>query len=191
MKVVRITTLIAAVALSAATATLWAETKSDYDRDHDFSRLKTFDFKLPAEPVVKDTSGPNDLWNRRIHEDLTEALTASGFQLTTGGDPDFLVAYSMGAKRKTDVRSVGYGYPVWGFGRHRWAWGAWGPGFDVWDIPYTQSTLVVDIIDAHTNVLIWRGYDTDQIDVDKADKTIGKTVESLVKRFVKETREER
>ena len=65
----------------------------------------------------------------------------------------------------------------------------WGPDFDVWNIPYTQSTLVVDIIDARTNMLVWRGYDTDNIDVNKADKTIGKAVDSLVKRFVKETRE--
>jgi hypothetical protein len=50
---------------------------------------------------------------------------------------------------------------------------------------------VVDIIDAHTNMLVWRGYDTDQIDVNKADKTIGKAVDSLVKRFVKVTRETR
>jgi hypothetical protein len=39
------------------------------------------------------------------------------------------------------------------------------------------------------NMLVWRGYDTDQIDVNKADKTIGKAVDSLVRRFVKETRE--
>jgi hypothetical protein len=180
-------TLIAAVTLSAAAATLGAETKSDYDREYDFARLKTFDFKQQAKPAVKDTHGPNDLWNRRIHDDLTTALTANGFERTEAGNPDFLVEYSMGAKQKTDVR-LGYGYPGWG--RHRWGWGGWGPGFDVLDIPYTQSTLVVDIIDAHTNMLIWRGYDTDQIDVNKADKTIGKTVDSLVKRFVKETREE-
>lgn len=185
----KVKTLLAAVALTAAAATVGAETKSDYDKEYDFAKLKTFDFKQQARPAVRDTHGPNDLWNRRIRDELTTDLTADGFQVTQAGNPDFLVAYSMGAKEKADVRYLGYGFPGWG--RHRWGWGGWGPDFDVWNIPYTQSTLVVDIIDAHTNMLVWRGYDTDQIDVNKADKTIGKAVDTLVKRFVKEMRETR
>lgn len=35
--------------------------------------------------------------------------------------------------------------------------------------------------------LAW--FDTDQIDINKAAKTIGKAVDSLVKRFINETRE--
>jgi hypothetical protein len=185
----RMTVLLAAVALSAAAVTVRAETKSDYDKEYDFAKLKTFDFKEQARPAVEDTQGPNDIWNRRIRDELTTDLVADGFQVTQSGNPDFLVAYSMGAKEKADVRYLGYGFPGWG--RHRWGWGGWGPGFDVWDLPYTESTLVVDIIDAHTNMLVWRGYDTDEIDVNKADKTIGKAVDTLVKRFVKETRETR
>jgi uncharacterized protein DUF4136 len=183
----KVKTVLAAVAITAAAATVGAETKSDYDKEYDFAKLKTFDFKEQARPVVRDAHGPNSLWNQRIREELGKDLAADGFQATQAGHPDFLVAYSMGAKERADVRYLGYGFPGWG--RHRWGWGGWGPGFDVWNIPYTQSTLVVDIIDAHTNMLVWRGYDTDQIDVDKADKTIGKAVDSLVKRFVKETRE--
>jgi hypothetical protein len=179
--------LLGAMALTAVAATARAETKSDYDREYDFRKLKTFDFKQQARPAVRDTQGPNSLWNRRIHDELATDLTAQGFQLTEKDDPDFLVAYSMGATQQADVRYLGYGFPRWGW--HRWGWGGWGPDFDVWRIPYTQSTLVVDVIDAHTNMLVWRGYDTDQIDVNKADKTIGKAVDSLVKRFMKETHE--
>lgn len=185
----KVKTMLAAVALTAVAATVGAETKSDYDKEYDFAKLKTFDFKQQARPAVRDTRGPNGLWNRRIRDELTTDLTKDGFQVTPAGNPDFLVAYSMGARERDDVRYLGYGFPGWG--RHRWGWGGWGPDFDVWNIPYTQSTLVVDIIDAHTNMLVWRGYDTDQIDLNKPDKTIGKAVDSLVKRFLKETRETR
>jgi Domain of unknown function (DUF4136) len=181
-------TIIVAAALVAAAVSVHAETKSDYDREYAFAKLKTFDFKQQTQPSVRDTRGPNDLWDRRIHDALVEDLTSNGFELAPSGSPDFLVAYSMGTQQSVDVRSVGYGYPRWGW--HRWAWGGWGPGFDVWSIPYTESTVVVDIIDAHTNMLAWRGYDTDGIDLNKPDKTIGKAVETLVKRFAKETREE-
>jgi hypothetical protein len=49
----------------------------------------------------------------------------------------------------------------------------------------------VDIVDARNNLLVWRGYDTDTIDLNKADKTIDKGVENLVKRFVKEAQKEK
>jgi hypothetical protein len=182
-------TLLAALALTAAAAAVQAETKSDFDKDYDFRQLKTFDFKEQAHPPARDIRGPNSLWNRRIHDELTTDLTTDGFQLTAGTEPDFLVAYYMGARERADVRYLGYGFPRYGW--HRWGWTGWGPGFDVWRIPYTQSTLVVDVIDAHTNMLVWRGYDTDHIDLDKAEKTIDKAVDSLVKRFVKETHETR
>ena len=177
--------LIAVVALTTSAITVRAETKADYDKEYDFSKLKTFDFKRQAQTTATDTYGPNDLWNRRVRDELTAGLTARGFQQAPTGHPDFLVAYSIGAKQQADIRYVGYGFPSWG--RHRWSWGGWGPSFDVWKIPYTESTLVVDIIDAHTNMLVWRGYDTDQIDISNAEKTIGKAVDTLVKQFVKET----
>jgi hypothetical protein len=183
----RLKTVLAVVAFTAAAVTVHAEMKSDYDKEFDFGKLKSFDFNHPARPSAKDTYGPNDLWSRRIHDKLAKDLSVDGFQQTSAGSPDFLVAYYMGARQRTDVRYLGYGVPHWGW--HHWAWGGWGPAFDVWDIPYTQSTLVVDVIDAHSNMLVWRGYDTDHIDLNKADKSIDNAVDSLVKRFVKETRE--
>lgn len=185
----KVKVLLGALALTAAAAGVRADTKSDYDKEYDFARLKTFDFKQQARPTVRDIRGPNALWNRSIHDDLVADLRTDGYTLAPTGNPDFLVAYSMGARERTDVRYLGYGFPGWG--RHRWTWGAWGPDFDVWNIPYTRSTLVIDIIDARTNMLVWRGYDSDQIDLDKADKTIGKAVDSLVKRFAKQAKEAR
>jgi hypothetical protein len=59
----------------------------------------------------------------------------------------------------------------------------------VWRIPYTESTLVADIIDPHGNQLIWRGYDTRTIDFEKSEKTIHKSVEHLTQRFIHDVRE--
>ena len=47
-----------------------AETKSDYDRNFDFSKLRTWDFKvvtrMPNDPIAR-----NELWDRRIRDGLT------------------------------------------------------------------------------------------------------------------------
>jgi hypothetical protein len=41
------------VALTAAAVTVHAETKSDYDKEYDFAKLKTFDFKQQAQPAAR------------------------------------------------------------------------------------------------------------------------------------------
>jgi hypothetical protein len=46
-----------------------------------------------------------------------------------------------------------------------------------------KSTLVMDVYDAHTKQLVWRGYDTKTINYNKADKTINDAVGHLMKRF--------
>ena len=165
---------------------LIAETKSDYDRSYDFSKLRTWDFKvlnrMPTDPV-----GTNSLWNQRIRDGVEQHLAAIGFKRINDGNPDFLLGYFMGIKEKYDIRYIDYGFPgrygLWG----RWGrWYGWEPGsgqFDIWRIPYNESTLVIDVIDPQTNQLVWRGYDTQTIDFEKSEKTIHKSVENLIKRF--------
>jgi hypothetical protein len=173
-----------AIALVSAATTL-PETKSDYDRSYDFSQLKTWDFKV-ATRMPEDPVGTNTIWNNRIRAGLEEHLGLIGYRKLNDGAPDFLVAYFMGIKEKYDIRYIDYGYPGrWG-GWGPWGlWGGWNPygPVDVWAIPYNESTLVMDVIDTHTNQMVWRGYDTATIDFNKSEKTIHKSVEHLVKRF--------
>ena len=164
-----------------------ATTKSDYDESFNFSNLRTWDFKVQNR-MPRDPVGNNSLWNQRIRQDLEQQLAADGFQKVNDSEPTFLVAYYMATKEKYDTRYIDYGFPGrWG----RWwrfgGWHGWGPGWgnvDVWQIPYAESTLVVDIIDPQTNMLIWRGYNTDVIDFNKSDKSIRDAVGDVMKRFV-------
>ena len=179
-----LTLMLTALFCSAA----FAETKSDYDRSYDFSKLRTWDFKvmtrMPRDPILR-----NELWDRRIREGLMIHLSPLGFTKIDDGDPSFLVSYFMGLERKYDIRYIDYGFPGWfGSGRpYGWGrWYGWEPGFghvDIWRIPYTESTLIVDVIDARTNHLVWRGYDVRTIDFEKSEKTIHKSVENLTKRL--------
>lgn len=178
--------LLAAIALVLFSVTAVADTKSDYDRSYDFSKLRTWDFKMMTR-MPRDPVGTNSLWNKRIRIGLEEHFAQYGYRKVEDGDPTFLVNYFMGIKEKYDIRYIDYGFPG-GTGRWgRWGrWYGWEPGFsrvDVWRIPYTESTLVVDVIDPRTNQLVWRGYDTETIDFEKSEKTIHKSIENLTKRF--------
>lgn len=177
---------IALAVVTLAGSLVAADTNSYFDKEYEFSTLKTWDFKtqrrISADPVAN-----NRLWADDIQKEITSDLQSNGFErVQNGGRPDFLVAFYVGLKEKYDVQFMDYGYP--GFGgprRFRWAWG-WPNNLDVWQIPYTDSTLIVDIIDGQTNQLIWRGYDTNTIDMKKPDKRLDKAVDTLVKKFMKD-----
>jgi hypothetical protein len=180
--------ILALILTGLFSLTAVAETKSDYDRSFDFSRLRTWDFKvvprMPNDPVAE-----NELWNRRIRDGLTMHFPQIGFAKIDDGAPSFLVNYFMGIEKKYDVRYIDYGFPGGygpgrGYGGSRWY--GWEPGMgqnDLWSIPYTESTLIVDVIDSRTNHLVWRGYDVQTIDFEKSEKTIHKSVQNLTKRF--------
>ena len=180
----KITLALTLTALFSVAA--FAETRSDYDRNFDFSKLRTWDFKvvtrMPNDPISR-----NELWDRRIRDGLISHFAEVSFTKVDDGEPTFLVNYFMGLKKKYDVRYINYGYPGRWESMNRWGrWQGWGPGYgrvDVWKIPYTESTVIVDVINSRTNQLVWRGYDTQTIDFEKSEKTIHKSVENLTKRF--------
>jgi len=185
----RTMTVMAPIALALVTLAgglVAADTNSYFDKEYEFSTLKTFDFKMQRR-ISSDPIANNQLWSDDIRAEIVKELQANGFERSAGGPhADFLVAFYVGLKEKYDVHVMDYGYPgFWGRRRFGWGWG-WPNDFDVWKIPYTDSTLIIDLIDGQTNQLIWRGYDTNTIDMKKPDKRLDKAVDSLVKKFMKD-----
>jgi Domain of unknown function (DUF4136) len=179
--------IILALLLTAFfSVTTLAETKSDYDRNFDFSRLRTWDFKVVTR-MSNDPIAQNELWDRRIREGLISHFVEVRFAKVDNSEPTFLVNYFMGLERKYDVRYIDYGFPGRYESMNRYGrWYGYGPPYgrvDVWTVPYTESTLILDVIDSRTNHLVWRGYDIRTIDFEKSEKTIHKSVENLTKRF--------
>ena len=164
----------------------FAETKSDYDRNFDFSKLRTWNFKAETRRP-SDAFAQNELWDRRIREGLISHFAEVSFDQVANGEPTFLVDYSMGVERRFEVPYIDYGFlsryeSIERYGR----WYDWEPPYsyvNAWGIPYNESTMIVDVIDARTNHLVWRGYDTQTIDFQKSEKTIHKSVENLTKRL--------
>jgi hypothetical protein len=179
--------VLALVALFSMEA--MAATKSDYDRHYNFAALKTWNFAA-QKSGARDLVGNNSLWDQRVRTDLEQQLAATGFTRVNEGASDFLITYHLGTKQRFETEYLHNGVPAyWG---HWGRWGRWHPGWGnttVRKIPLTESTLVMDVIDARTRQLIWRGYDTETIDFNKAEKTINKAVEHLTRRFVHDSRE--
>jgi hypothetical protein len=192
MKVFRVTAA-GALLLVAVTAAFGLSVKSDYEKNYDFSRLRTFAFK--SERAAGDPLVTNTIVAGRIQNALTAQLEANGFSQSPQS-PDFIVAFYSRTREKTQVQSTGFG-PGFGFGRgFGWGYGVplrgrwrWGYGPDIWTTTYTQGCVMADIIDPTTNELIWRGVVKDTVDgIGQSEKQANQAAKDLVKRFVKDAR---
>ena len=157
--------------------------RSDYDREINFTRLKTFDWK--SESSGSNGLTKNSLFEKRFKKAVEKELAKR--KLSKQADnPDFLIAFSVSVEDKVEIRSDRYGYGYgygygpgyYGFGfRSRYYGGGfrrgyysfgYGPGYygggglDAYQ--YKEATLILDFIDPASNDLIWRGVYIDEID---------------------------
>jgi hypothetical protein len=193
MKGFRVFTVAGALMLFAVTAAFGMSTKSDYEKNFDFSQLRTFAFK--TDRASNDPLSTNTLEAGRIQNALAAQLEANGFSQAPQ-DPDFIVAFYSRSKQKTQVESSGFG-PGFGFGRgFGWGYGVpfrerWRYGFgpDIWTTNYTQGCVMADVIDAKTNEVVWRGVVTDTISgIDQSEKQTDQATKDLVKKFMQDAK---
>jgi hypothetical protein len=158
----------------ALAAVAWAGVKTDYDPSARFGEYHTFAWK--ASDADPSGVANNSLVEDRVQEAVSRALVNKGLR-EDQQKPDIYMSYSFSAKERADVD------PSW------WGWRRYHPA-DVYY--YTEGTLMLDMIDAKTNQLVWRAHGTstgnDLMDV-QAQKKIDKLVSDAFKKFPPEVKE--
>ncbi len=142
--------------LLLTTATFAQQVKTDYDRNADFSQYKTYSWEnvQTQDPLLVD----------RIKEAVNTALIAKGWILVESGGDVSVLAMEMNQNHRT----LNTYYDGFGGG---WRWGG-GLGTATTTVDtYKVGTLVVDLFDAKTKKLIWRGSSSDTLS-SKSDKNI-------------------
>lgn len=169
--------LLVGLASGCATVTV----KTDYDRNVDFGRYRTFEMLGGTLLLEGRPDDSNTLVKDRIRGELVAELSRKGFQLVEAG-ADLLVSFVAGARTVTEVEMTGpyragYG-PYWGFS----SW--WGPVYqEWWTRTYIKGTLIIDIMDSRTQRLSWRAYaEADVRSVDASD-LIRKAVRKAFAKF--------
>jgi hypothetical protein len=164
------------ITLLSATASFAQQVKTDYDRNIDFARYKTYSWE--------NVHTQDALWVDRIKLAVNSALATKGWaQVESGGDVSI-----MAMEMTKDHRTLHTYYDNFGGG---WGW-RWGGGFGgglgdatTTEDTYTVGTLVVDLYDSKTKRLIWRGSSSDTLS-DKSGKNIknlNKGVEKMFEHF--------
>jgi hypothetical protein len=164
---------------------------SDYDRNADFSGLKTYDWISPAQPKTGDSRLDSDILNSRIRRAVENQLGLKGYEKATSGNPDFQVAYMASIEQKLDVSTFNYGYTYPGYYYPRRGFG--GPFYsgvphsETYVDQYDEGTLLLDIVNPQTKKLIWRGTAVDTIQKtdspENREKRINEAVANMLQKF--------
>ena len=117
------------------------------------------------------------LVGRAIRQDLTNAFTSRGYQAVEG-TPDFYVAYYAGTGHVVDTRSSQRSYRTNG------------KQITTQTLVYPAGTIVVDVVDARTDSLVWRGTGVSRIPSNPNDyaDAVRATVKTIVGTFPKAQR---
>jgi hypothetical protein len=162
-------TLFFLVALGTASA---QQVKTDFDHQANFSQYKTYSWQ--------EIKPANSLWDSRIENAVDAQLAAKGWtRLDNGGDVAIVAIKTTQTQRTLQTFYDGMG------GGWRWrGMGGFGQSTTT-EQDYKQGTLVVDLYDAKTKQLIWRGSAQDTLS-DKAtknEKNLDKGVTKMFKAF--------
>ena len=171
MRLGMIATTLGALALAS---TAFAQTISfDFDKSVNFAGFRTYAW-------ADGTNVPEPLVHQRIVNAVDVQMTLKGLQQVHGSSsPDVLVAYHAAFDRTLQISGFGSGW-----GGYRWG-GARTVSARTEEI--VVGTMIVDVIDARTNTIIWRGTATRDVDMhaspEKRDRNISRTAEKLFKHY--------
>jgi len=155
----------------------------DYEKEYNFSGLKTFAWKPNAEKTygVQD----NDLLDKRIRTAIENTLLAKSYRLVDSFTPDFFISYHYNVQQKISSSGLSGGVAV-----GRSSFGGFGgvglsTGSDV--RAYDQGTLLIDVTIPLEDKLVWRGVATqsvsDHTTPEESNENIKQTVEKTLQQF--------
>ena len=132
--------IAAAVGLSSCSP---FQVRTDYAETANFNTYKTYKLRI-------DDLKLNDIDQDRVLNEVSKQLQMKG--LSVSESPDLIVNVKANHKKITDINSGSYGRFGWG--------GPFGFGIGMgrtWSSNYNEGALILDLIDARTQKLVWQG----------------------------------
>jgi hypothetical protein len=165
--------IVGALALAVTGMASAQDVKVDYDKATSFASIKTFSLKV-------GTAWGNPLGEKRVASEVEEALAGKGWAKAEEGRADAQVVLHGATQMKHSLNTF-----YSGMGGYGWRGGAGMGTATTTAYEYTVGTLVVDIFDAKSKQLLWRGVAQDELkdDPEKRQKQIEKGTNKLFKDF--------
>ena len=174
MKLQRIAVALIGMMFLFAGISAAQQVKTDYDRAADFTQYKTYSWE---HVQTKDQLSVD-----RIKNAVNGALAARGWtQVESGGDVSIVAVQVTTNQQTLNTFYNGFGG---GWGWRRFGGGGFGEATTTTET-YKVGTVVVDLFDAKSKKLLWRGSSSDTLsnNSDKNIKNLDKGVEKMFRQF--------
>ena len=171
-----------------------ARVSTNKTADVDLSKYKTFAY-LPMLKDSADQSTYNYEAESRFMDQIGEEMRKLGYSVDVD-NPDLLVYTRAQFQQQEDLQTEPiydtYNYYNYGYGP---AFGYSGyyndyttvtnvEGYDLEEVDYGQGTMVVDLIDAKTNEIVWRGTAQDEaFSVDAVQNNISAYADEIFEEY--------
>ena len=173
-----------ALGLVGATSASAQDIRYNFDKQADFSKFKTFKWV-----TIKGGRHVNDLADQQIRSAIESELAVKGLVRTDADSADLYIGYqaAVDTEKQMNTFDTGWGY---GPGWHGGGWYGYG-GSGMSSSTTTTSTIyvgsiTVDMYQAATKSLVWRGMATKTLDVkakpEKQQKNLQKAMNKLFKK---------
>ena len=158
-----------------------------WNQQYDFDAVKTFQWQYTPD---SDLQQSQPFLHSKIKTGIEYYLTNAGLT-EVQENPDIFVNYHTSTETQVSLQSNSYGYGFGAYGMGGWGYYGYGMAGPVSTTTrvneYQVGTLVVDIWDAASKELVWRGVVSDTVpdDIQKAEKLIDKALTKLVEQWRK------
>lgn len=157
--------------------------RSDYDRNADFSQYRTYGI-MPGAGRSQTGGNYQTLLAQRIEAAVSRELEARGY--VRAPNPDLLVNFQVTVKNVQEVTQV----PTAGPPAYSYRYGVYGGwptySYETWVRDYDEGTLLIDLVDAGRQQLVWEAAGTGRVTKEKLDNleaTVNAAVAALFARY--------
>ena len=155
----------------------------DYDKNTNFTSLKTYRINTVPVRVSKDTRINSPFMQQRVESEIKTALSVKGFE-NLKDKAELEIKYYLDIKQEFETQDSSVSFGFGSFGRHS----AVGLGFEapIGEVSSIDNlVLTIDVLSAKNNKLIWRGSLAYNLYEGSTPETYDKLVKELVVEILK------
>ncbi|PRY14766.1 uncharacterized protein DUF4136 [Pontibacter ummariensis] len=188
----KITVLLSAFCFMLLTGCAVTETVN-YDPTANFSEFQTFGFYQENPAAEQDIAAGNynTLLDQYLKSAIRQTLSAQEGLTYDATNPDLKVAYDVSVDTETNVNTnyafapgFGYGYSYWYGYRYNYGFNNFPTAYRTIN-QYKEGTVVVDLVNAETNELVWRGVGEAVVDMtgNISQETINQIISEVLEEY--------
>lgn len=181
---------LAIIYLSAMAACVNTSVTIDYDPETNFSAIKSFAWQDKSQPQTGDHKIDNEIVDKRIRSAVDSGLIAKGLTQVPASQAEILVSYQIAINPKLRDQNISGA-----IGLSKSSGGSnlgLSLGIPIAHHNYDEGTMILDISEVKSNLIIWRGVAGRQIDpsasaqenADKIKKLISELLDGFPPEFI-------